>query len=280
MTYREVLKLAFQKTEKKKKEIEAAKLLLMEMSCLTPTSFYLSLDEAVSPLLKDQYFDNLHRYLDLDEPIQHIIGHAYFYGRPFLVNPNVLIPRVETEQLVEHVLIAYDTYFPEQPISVLDLGTGSGCIGISIQLEAPLTRVTISDISEAALEVAKTNAQTLHANVKTVTSNWFSNINGTFDIIVSNPPYIPQNEPIEPQVEKEPKLALYGGTSHYEAILKAIKPYLNPRSLIAFEHGYQQKEAIKQMVHSYHPDANVVQLKDLQGKDRFTLIGFRDVLAP
>jgi len=274
-----VLKIAYQKTEHKGREIEAAKLLLLELSNLSSTDFYLSLDKIIPESTQLNYFGLLKRYLEDNEPIQHLLGYAYFYGRKFIVNRHVLIPRLETEQLLEHVLIAYDTYFSNQKISILDLGSGSGCIGISLKLEAPLTEVTLADISQDALDISKKNAEALGADLNFVCSDWFSSIEKTFDIIVSNPPYIPRDEIVDVMVSKEPSLALYGGTTFYDIILKNIKPYLKPRSLIAFEHGYQQKEAIRKIVESYHSEATIIQLKDLQGKDRFTLIGFMDVLA-
>lgn len=281
MTYEQLLKAAYQKTRLYNKEEEAAKLLLMELSGQDPHQFFLNLKMNVTSEFAELYMKKLMLYLEEHIPIQHIIGHAYFYGYRFLVNSNVLIPRSETEQLVEHVLYQYDAYFNDQKVRVLDLGTGSGCIGLTLSLEEKQMDVTISDISQDALDVALKNRDALGAQAHIVLSNLFANIEGTFDIIVSNPPYIPDSEIVQDIVEKEPSVALYGGSlgvDFYDQILSQAKAYLKPRGLIAFEHGYQQKEIIYQFSKKHFPDATIIQLKDLAGKDRFTLIGTMDVL--
>lgn len=281
MTYEQLLKLSYQKTRAKLKEDEAAKLLLMELSGQDPHRFFLNLKSEVPKDFVDFFTEKLMLYVDQNIPVQHIIGHAYFYGYKFIVNQDVLIPRSETEQLVEHVLYHYDTYFEHQKVRVLDLGTGSGCIGLTLALEEKNMDVTISDISEKALEVALKNQSALVANAHLVLSDLFQHIEGTFDIIVSNPPYIPDAEVVSDIVEKEPSVALYGGSlgvDFYDLILEHSKSYLNPRGLIAFEHGYQQREVIHSFAVKHYPLANIVQQKDLSGKDRFTFIGTLDVL--
>jgi release factor glutamine methyltransferase len=281
VTYEQLLKLAYQKTRAKLKEDEAAKLLLMELSGQDPHQFFLNHKSLVPAGFADFYMEKLMLYVDQHVPVQHIIGHAYFYGYKFLVNPDVLIPRSETEQLVEHVLFHYDTFFENQNVRVLDLGTGSGCIGLTLALEEKNMDVTISDISEKALEVASKNQKALGAHAHLILSDLFEHIEGTFDIIVSNPPYIPDTEVVSDIVEKEPSVALYGGSlgvDFYDKILEYSKSYLKDRGLIAFEHGYQQKDVIGSFALKHYPHANIVQQKDLSGKDRFTFIGTMDVL--
>lgn len=276
MTYEQLLRISQKKAVKHFKEVEAVKLLLMELSKQEPHEFFLNLKSEVDETFKTFFEEKLDQYIFDDIPVQHLIGHAYFYGHQFLVSKDVLIPRSETEQLVEEVLYLFDTHFENEKVNVLDLGTGSGCIGLSLSLEEKNMDVTISDISLEALEVAKKNIEHLKANVSYIQSDLFENIKGKFDIIVSNPPYIPDEEAIEKIVTKEPNVALYGGSlgvDFYEKILKNIKPFLKEKALIAFEHGYLQKDVIRSFAEKHLPKASIVQKKDLQQKDRFTFIG-------
>lgn len=282
MTYEQLLRESSKRALEMNKEVEAVKLLLMELSNQNPHEFFLNLKSEVDESFKVEFLSQLDQYLIYDIPIQHLIGHAYFYGHAFNVSADVLIPRSETERLVEEVLFLYDQYFDQKQITVLDLGTGSGCIGITLALEEKNMKVTISDISLEALKVASTNKEKLHAYVDVVHSDLFKNINQKFDIIVSNPPYIPDEEVVENIVEKEPNVALFGGqlgVDFYEKILKAIKPFLKEKALVAFEHGYLQKDIIKGFAHKHLDEAIVVQKKDLQQKDRFTFIGLGGVLS-
>jgi len=281
VTYEQLLKLAYQKANLHHKEEEACRLLLMETSNQDAHQFYLQFKQEVEPSFVDRYLTLLDQYLIHHIPVQHLIGHSYFFGYSFTVNKDVLIPRSETEQLVENILLYYDTYFENQKVDVLDLGTGSGCIGLTLALEEKNMNVTISDISDQALKVAEQNRDKLKAKAKLVLSDLFEDIPQKFDIIVSNPPYIPDDEIVQDIVTKEPSIALYGGklgTDFYEKILKQAKKHVKERALIAFEHGYQQKEMIYQYAVQSFPKSTILQMKDLQGKDRFTFIGIGDVL--
>jgi release factor glutamine methyltransferase len=281
VTYEQLLRDASKKALEKDKEVEAVKLLLMELSHQDPHEFYLNLKNEVDENFKIDFIDKLNQYILKDIPVQHLIGHAYFYGHAFDVSKDVLIPRSETERLVEEVLYLYDTYFDQKDVSVLDLGTGSGCIGITLALEESHMKVSISDISLDALKVATKNKDKLKADVNIIHSDLFKNIDQKFDIIVSNPPYIPDEEALESIVKKEPDVALFGGqlgVDFYEKILKDIRPFLNDNSLIAFEHGYMQKDVIRGFAKKHLKDATIVQKKDLQQKDRFTFIGLGNIL--
>jgi len=282
VTYEQLLKFSQKEAVKFNKEVEAVKLLLMELSNQDPHTFYLNLKSEVDEKFKNHFEEQLTKYLKHDIPVQHLIGHAYFYGHAFLVNEHVLIPRSETEQLVEEVLYLYDQYFEHEKVRVLDLGTGSGCIGLTLSLEEKNMDVSVSDISVKALEVAKNNSKKLNADVSIIHSDLFENIKGTFDIIVSNPPYIPDEEALDNIVKKEPDVALFGGSlgvDFYEKILKQIKPFLKEKALIAFEHGYMQNDVIRAFVNKHLPNAIVIQKKDLQQKDRFTFVGLGGVLS-
>ena len=281
MTYEQLLKTAYQKARTHQKEEEACKLLMLEISGLEAHQFYLSLKHEIDMQFVEKYLTMLDQYLVHHVPIQHLLGYAYFYGHSFMVNQHVLIPRNETEELVEHILYYYDQHFQHKKINVLDLGTGSGCIGLSLALEEKNMQVTLSDISDQALNVARYNMEKHHLNVKLILSDLFDDMSDSFDIIVSNPPYIPDDEVVEDIVKKEPHIALYGGklgTEFYEKILKQAKPFLKDKAIIAFEHGYQQKEDIKSYVLKHYPQASILQLKDMQGKDRFTFIGLGGIL--
>lgn len=281
MTYDSLLKLAYKKTKLYNKEEEAAKLLLMELSNQEPHQFYLNLNQEVDLDFQNKYLEKLDQYLIHHVPVQHLIGHSYFFGHSFKVNSDVLIPRSETEQLVEHVLYFYDKYFNKENLDVLDLGTGSGCIGLTLALEEENLHLIVSDISSDALKVANYNAENLKAKVNIIQSDLFENIDQKFDMIISNPPYIPDSEVVEDIVKKEPSVALYGGklgVEFYEKIIKESLSFINDKGLIGFEHGFQQNTQILSFAQAYYPQAKIIQLKDLAGKDRFTFIGIGGVL--
>ena len=281
MTYETLLKEVSTLALDHQKEAEAIKLLLMELSSFDAHQFYLNINQEVPSDFEKSFREKANLYIIDHIPVQHILGYAFFYGYNFTVNEHVLIPRVETEQLVENTLYYYDKYFGNKTLDVLDLGTGSGCIGLTLAKEEQNLNVTISDVSQKALDTALLNAKKLDISVKGILSSWFENIDHKFDMIISNPPYIPDDEIVEDIVQKEPDVALYGGktgTDFYLHILKHIKPYLKDRALIGFEHGYQQKAQIAAYVKTYFKDAKLIQLKDYQGKDRMTFIGIGGVL--
>lgn len=276
MTYRTLLNKAIKRIELTELETEAAKWLLMHVSNLTPAQFYLAFNEEVTPEVEARFMSGIERYLNY-VPIQHIIGYQTFYGYDFIVNEDVLIPRRETEELVEQVLYYYDDHFQGQKIDLCDIGTGSGCIAITLSKEEPNLNVVAADISAKALVVAKQNNDKLGANVRFFEGDLLSPLKGMkFDIIVSNPPYIPNQEDVAKIVKThEPNIALFGGDTgliFYERILKDAKNYLKEKGLIAFEHAYDKRQELYDLAKHYYPQANIIQLKDLSGKDRMTLI--------
>lgn len=276
MTYRTLLNKAIKRIEQTELETEAAKWLLMHVSNLTPAQFYLAFNEEVTPEVEARFMSGIERYLNY-VPIQHIIGYQTFYGYDFIVNEDVLIPRRETEELVEQVLYYYDDHFQGQKIDLCDIGTGSGCIAITLSKEEPNLNVVAADISAKALVVAKQNNDKLGANVRFFEGDLLSPLKGMkFDIIVSNPPYIPNQEDVAKIVKThEPNIALFGGDTgliFYERILKDAKNYLKEKGLIAFEHAYDKRQELYDLAKHYYPQANIIQLKDLSGKDRMTLI--------
>ncbi len=212
--------------------------------------------------------------LEAGEPVQYIVGNVDFYGSLITVNPSVLIPRFETEGLVEQTIKKIKEHFL-LPIDILDLCTGSGCIAITLKKKLN-ANVVASDISAEALKVAKMNVMQNKVDVTLVQSDLFEHIQNQFDIIIANPPYIAYEEEIDDIVKNnEPPLALYAdhnGLYFYEEILKQISDYLKEKYLIAFEIGYQQAEPIQRLAYQYLEDIKVTIGKDLQGKDRYLWI--------
>ncbi len=209
------------------------------------------------------------------EPVQYIIGNVDFFDLNLNVNKNVLIPRFETEELVEKTLKYIAKYF-SSTISILDIGTGSGCIALTLKKKLKNCIVDASDISIEALEVAKENAKKNHLEVNFINSDIFDNITKKYDCIISNPPYIAYDEEIMDIVKNnEPKQALYAknnGLYFYEEILKYASNYLNKKSMIAFEIGHTQSEQIKNIALKYLPNAKIIIEKDLQLRNRFIFI--------
>lgn len=209
------------------------------------------------------------------EPVQYIVGNVDFFDLNLNVNKNVLIPRFETEELVEK-LIKYITEYFNYPIKILDMGTGSGCIALTLKKKLNNCTVDASDISIKALEVARENAKKNNLDVNFIESDIFNNINSKYDCLVSNPPYIAYDEEIMDIVKNnEPKNALYAdnnGLYFYEQILKNVKDYLKKKNIIAFEIGEHQGEKIKNIALKYFPNSKVIIEKDLQLRDRFVFI--------
>lgn len=260
---------------KSKTSSDHAKMLLASFLEVNPLELLTILDKKVDETIEKKYEDSLEALRE-KKPIQYVIGNVNFYGSRFIVNKNVLIPRFETEELVEQV-VEYSKKFNKDKLRVLDLGCGSGAIGLTIKKLIKDSEVTLVDISKEALEVAKQNAVNLGLDVTFVESDWFSNLEITkYDIIVSNPPYIKNDEQIEEIVKNnEPALALYGGQDGldcYKKILSSIKPYLNDEYLIAFEIGESQKEEITNLVINCLPTAIVTCKKDLYGRNRMIFV--------
>lgn len=231
------------------------------------------MEEYLKKYVTENIEEAIERYKN-GEPVQYIIGDVNFYGNTIKVNKDVLIPRYETEELVEKTIKKIKNKFNKK-IDVLDLCTGSGCIAITIKKEIN-SNVTATDISSDALEVAKENVNLNNVDVKLINSDLFNNIDGKFDCIISNPPYISYDEEIDEIVKNnEPNIALYApnnGLYFYEEILKNIKKYLNNEFIIAFEIGYKQGESLVELANRYLNNVTISVEKDLQGRDRFLFI--------
>lgn len=260
---------------KGKTSSDHAKMLLSSYLDVNPLELLTILDKEVDSDIEKLYKSSLEA-LKENKPIQYVIGNVNFYGLKFIVNRNVLIPRFETEELVEQV-VEYTKDLNKDKIKILDLGCGSGAIGLTLKSILKDSEVTLVDISKEALEIAKLNANNLNLDVTFIESDWLSNVKlEKYDIIVSNPPYIRTNEEIEEIVKNnEPSLALYGGVDGldcYRKILANIKPYLNNKFLMAFEIGESQKEEIYDIVNKYLKDIEITCKKDLYGRNRMIFV--------
>lgn len=278
ISYKKALEEANRMIRKSGKEPSAAKLLLLHFSQLEPTELYLRYEQEMPKDNYDEFIAAVHKHVDLNLPVQHIIGYVYFYGYKFIVNEDVLIPRFETEELVANVLMLYDEHFPGKNIDLVDIGTGSGCLAITLKKEEP-ERITVvaTDISKDAISTAKMNAEALKADIEFLVGDMLEPLAGRrFDIIVSNPPYIPNDESVDPIIfDNEPHVALFGGHDglyFYREILSQAKTILKDQSLIAFEHGYDKAEELRMIAKKHFPGSQVYTLKDMQGRDRMTFV--------
>ena len=269
MTYREAIETGTRILQKE--NIADAKIdawYLLQMACKIDRNFYyLHEEDELTAEQQSEYESTVHKRAE-HVPLQYIIGEQEFMGLKFKVNSNVLIPRQDTETLVEEALRV-----AKPGMRVLDLCTGSGCIIISLAKNVADISCTGSDISKQALLVAKENAKANEVEVEWERSDLFENISGTFDLIVSNPPYIPTGEipGLMPEVRDfEPVDALDGkedGLYFYRIITEKSPEYLTSDGYLYFEIGYDQGEAVSAMMRQCGY-TQVEVIKDLAGNDR------------
>ena len=208
----------------------------------------------------------------LNEPISQIIGYRKFWNSTFYVDKNVLDPRPETELLIEKVL-----ELPSSKISLIDLGTGSGCIAISIARERPNFEVFASDISNDALKIAKKNSNFHQTSIIFIKSDWFAKIDRKFDVIIANPPYISKKEYNNLPIccrRFEPKIALSAGSKgvdSFKIIINQFFKYLRPKGMLLLEIGSTQKKIIEKIFH-YNGYNKIEFFNDLSGKCRVVCV--------
>lgn len=219
----------------------------------------------------ERFKNNIQNFLE-GMPIQYINNKAYFMGLEFYVDENVLIPRCDTEILVEEIIkiIKKDSL-----LKILDLCTGSGAIAISLKKYLNNIEIMASDISDKALMVARKNASKIGVDVKFIESDLFNNINGKFDLIVSNPPYIKKSviPSLDKQVRNEPILALDGGKDgldFYRKISYDAKRFLNNNGYLCFEIGYDQRKEVEDIL-LQNGYINIYSKKDYGGNDRIVI---------
>lgn len=220
-------------------------------------------------------YDKVLCELKAGKPIQYIIGNVNFYGNTIEVNESVLIPRFETELLVEKTITKIKKYFPNQKVSIIDLGTGSGCIAISLKKNLDAT-VDALDISKDALELAKINAQKNNTEINFINDDMTTYQEKKYDIIISNPPYIRFDEHIMDIVKNnEPQVALYAkedGLYYYRKILENITNITNDKFLICFEIGLNQSTTIVDIAKKHLDNVFITVEKDYSDKQRFIFI--------
>ncbi|CUA81545.1 MULTISPECIES: peptide chain release factor N(5)-glutamine methyltransferase [Gulbenkiania] len=249
-----------------------ARLLLMHASGCSHVDLIAHGDRTLLPETEAAFADLAGRRL-AGEPVAYLLGAREFFGRPFQVSPAVLIPRPDTERLVETALERAATL---GCCRVLDLGTGSGAVAITLALEAPHCAVSAVDVSPAALEVARRNAEALSANVRFLQGSWFTPLPSAerFELIVSNPPYIPAGDPhlAQGDVRFEPQLALTDGDDGLSCLRHVAQeaPYwLVPGGWLLVEHGYDQGRAVRHLFESTG-FCDVTTTTDLGGNERVT----------
>ena len=226
-----------------------------------------------------QKYDNLEEVIaKIDEgyPIAYLIGDVSFYGYPFKVNENVLIPRFETETLIEKTIKLIKSLNLENS-NLIDLGTGSGVIAITLKKEIPSLNITAIDKSKEALKVAIENSKLNNVNVDFQNQDIFNyELPENISIVISNPPYIEEDSNYSQNVLYEPKEAIFVSNInpliYYEQILKIAKEQINKKHLIAFEIDEDHKEDMHKLCKKYFPSDNIVIEKDLAGKNRYAFI--------
>lgn len=273
ITYSKLIENAKKKIDLNSLEHRAIYLFLQDILNVDKTKLLLMKDDLVEDSILEKFSEMLADYIIDEKPIEYILGYTYFYGNKIKVNSNVLIPRDETEELVEKAL-----FYIKKGDKVLDLCTGSGAIAISLKKEIGDIEVTASDISSEALIVAKDNAKINECDIKFVHGDLISPfllVEERFDVIVCNPPYISKSYEINNIVKHEPSLALFAendGLANYEVIIRDIDKVLNVGGTILFEIGYDQEKRIKDICSRYLNNYEVLSYKDISGNDRIVVI--------
>ncbi|MCI8567749.1 MAG: peptide chain release factor N(5)-glutamine methyltransferase [Bacilli bacterium] len=253
-----------------------AKILLADLLGINQLDLINHLNEEVDKNIEKIYKRRV-EMLHENKPIQYIMENVNFYGKRFYINENVLIPRFETEELVENTLQLLEENFKDENLNIIDLGCGSGVIGLTLKSKLPHSNVTLVDISEDALKIAKKNSKDLKIKAKFINNDFLDGIDKKFNCIISNPPYIKTTEEIEEIVKNnEPHLALYAGEDGldcYRKIFKNIKNNLEEQYLIALEIGMTQKDDVIKIINESLDDNHIViAKKDMQGRDRMIFV--------
>ena len=254
-------------------EAESLSFVYRSLKNLSFTDFVFALQQEVTEEEK-QFVEDIYKKLAAHIPAQYIIGHAEFFGMQLKVDERVLIPRPETEELVDLIL----TENPEKNLKVLDIGTGSGAIALALAKNRPDWSVTAADISQDALDLSLENANSQNLNLYFIKSDCFSEISSKYDIIVSNPPYISRADEVEVGLNvlhSEPHLALFAdedGLAIYRRIAEDSKDYLNDGGKIYLEIGYKQGQSVPDLFRKNFPEKRVRTLKDQFGQDRMVVI--------
>ncbi|WP_100405728.1 peptide chain release factor N(5)-glutamine methyltransferase [Bacillus solitudinis] len=278
-TIYEALHWASSFLEERNLEPPAAELLIRHHLQVSRTELFMRYRDAITPEFFERYEKDVLTYAS-GVPVQHIIGYEDFYGRRFKVNKDVLIPRPETEELVLAILEEKKKLFAIEPVHLVDIGTGSGAISVTIALEDPAIHVRAVDISQSALRVARANASALGADITFFEGDLLQpllDLNEKVDIVVSNPPYIPLHEEKELAThvrDHEPHLALFGGEDGYDLyrrMIEQLPSVLRCKALVGFEVGAGQGKTVRKMLEVAFPRATTEIREDINRKDRIVL---------
>ena len=254
-------------------EAESLSFVYRSLKNLSFTDFVFALQQEVTEEEKE-FVEEIYKKLANHIPAQYIIGHAEFFGMQLKVDERVLIPRPETEELVELILAENS----EENLKVLDIGTGSGAIALALAKNRLNWSVTAADISQDALDLASENAKNKKLNIFFKKSDCFAEISEKYDIIVSNPPYISREDESEVGLNvlhSEPHLALFAdedGLAIYRRIAEDAKDYLKDGGKIYLEIGYKQGQSVPELFRKYLPEKRVRTLKDQFGQDRMVVV--------
>ncbi|MFC4024951.1 peptide chain release factor N(5)-glutamine methyltransferase [Oceanobacillus longus] len=272
----EVLRWASLFLEKHDREPRVAEILLQHHLHVTRSQFFMLMQDPIPQDIVNRFQADIEKHAETGIPVQHLTGFESFYGRDFTVNKHVLIPRPETEELVQHVIQHAENRDNER-LTIVDIGTGSGVIAITLALELPHATIYATDISKYALMVAKQNAEKLQANVTFLQGDFLQPVIGEgiqADIIVSNPPYIAKADAhsLSDTVKNfDPELALFAennGLAAYQKIIGQAPKVIRKRGLLAFEIGHEQSETMHKLIHEVFPKSNVTTIQDINKKDR------------
>ncbi|MEN1967660.1 peptide chain release factor N(5)-glutamine methyltransferase [Lentibacillus sp. N15] len=274
----EVLKWASSFLADHHREEHVAQILLQHYLGVSKTAFFAAMRDPVPEPIQHQFENAIRVHAETGIPVQHLTGYEWFYGRKFHVNGDVLIPRPETEELVQHVITQARKWEKQnEPLVIADIGTGSGVIACTLALELPEAIVYATDISQAALVVASQNASDLQAEVTFLQGDFLQPLIQQYlkvDILVSNPPYIAETEKAllsDTVSNYDPALALFSkesGLAAYRDIVKWLPEVILEKALVAFEIGSQQAEAVKRLIQHQFPQEDVAIIADINGKER------------
>ncbi len=276
MTYLKMIKNAEKYVQENNKEIYAVKWLFLNCPYFPG---YGKLNEDVPENVYNYFNDLIKRYVVDKIPPQYLLNKAFFFNYEFYVDEGCFIPRNETEQLVEETIYRIDDLFKNKQIEIADVCCGSGIIGITLKKEIENCHVTMCDISSSALEIVKKNALKNKADVEIIQGDFIEPILNKkikYDVIVCNPPYIKNDEILDEMVvDHEPKIALFGGVDgldFYRIIFKNYSLLIKEKGFMAFEFGYDQKDALENLIKELLPNHKYEFLKDYNNKYRMLFI--------
>lgn len=275
-TYNKMLKECEKKVLSNNLEVHTVKWLFFNSDFFCG---YSNLNNEVSEEVKDKFNKMIDLYINEKMPPQYILNKVFFFNYPFYVDEGCFIPRPETEQLVEETIYRIDDMFDKKYISIADVCCGSGAIGITLKKEIENCDVTLCELSNAAVNIAKKNAKALDANVNILQGDFIAPLlenNLKFDVLLCNPPYIKNNEILDEMVVgHEPNMALFGGEDgldFYRKIFTRFDDLLNDHGFMGFEFGYDQKEKLEELVKKTFPTLKYEFLKDYNNLYRMLFI--------